>query len=151
MRVLKQRSDQDLLCLPFCLESFEFYTPPHDNCRVLWFHVGVHVSVRPPVHLLYVHLSVFLFLDDNFNGSSPDLVSVLIWWRSASCIFVSGQYFYPIPHHTIVAGYYGFKLVSVCQSVHPSIHPSLFCMSVCWYFCFRTITTMDLFQSWYVH
>ena len=26
-----------------------------------------------------------------------------------------------IPHHTIEAGYYGFKLVSVCQSVHLSI------------------------------
>ena len=29
-----------------------------------------------------------------------------------------------IPHHTIVAGYYGFILVPICLSViRPSIHP----------------------------
>ena len=35
-----------------------FYTPPHDSGRVLWFHVGCP-SVRPSIHQLSPRMGIY--------------------------------------------------------------------------------------------
>ena len=55
-----------------------FYTPPQDSGRVLWFHVGVRVSVCPPMRL-----SVLLsYVHQYFRFQRINLVFMLILWRS---------------------------------------------------------------------
>ena len=51
-------------------------------------------------------------------------VSVMVWkYACAFGIFLKLYFVYYIPHHTIVAGYYGFTgCRCVCPSVCPSIH-----------------------------
>ena len=57
------------------------YTLPHESCWVLWFHIGVHLSV-----VSYVPLPDFCFRRmtwENVNRLSPNLVNCeLILWRS---------------------------------------------------------------------
>ena len=127
MRVLKQQSDQDLHCLPFYLASFELNFIPRHTIVVGYYGFTL-VSLCPSVHLSIccMFICLFLFPDDNFNGSSPNMVCVLIWWRSAFCIFVSGHFYTP-PHDSDRALWFQ---VGVPVSVCPSIHLSFVCQSV---------------------
>ena len=99
------------------------YTLPHNSGRVLCFPLPLSIC-------LPACLPIFAwFLLSNVNS---------FWWiysnfayslGVSSFGFANGQISSIfIPHHTIVARYYGFTLdIPVCQSVRcTSIHPSIF-------------------------
>ena len=88
-----------------------FYTPPHDSIMGYYgFTLGIHVSVRPSVHLFFVSGWV------KINGFSPNLVHVcaLILWRSGLGLF-TGK-FHPIfteisASDMIMEGYFSLKFL----------------------------------------
>ena len=104
-------------CFFFCF----FYTPSHNTCGVLWFHVG-RLCVHPSVHPSVCHLSARAYFCfqmitwANINEFSPNLVYVLILRRSGLG-FLMGKLYQFLTElsasHMIVVGCYRFILMFV--------------------------------------
>ena len=100
------------------------YTLPHNSDGVLWFHIGCP-CVNPSIQLSYIHLSIFLFPDDNLNkyewivkyqwiltklGRCIDTVEVWFGIANGQILSIFNRV---VSHHTIFAGYYHFRLLFV--------------------------------------
>ena len=79
------QSQKHFTSVRFVSFFFSHYTPSHDSCGVLWFHVGRPCVCPSVVRRSVVRPSVFCFrmiTGVNVNGFSPNLVCALILWRS---------------------------------------------------------------------
>ena len=120
--------------LPYFFLIFFFFFFLHGKCS-LWQY---SLSSRE-------YLQDIFWCKNNIN----DLLNALFIWIHWYC--------FPLLffHHTIVAGYYGIRLVvrvsirlpvcmSTCSSVCPSVHQSVVHPSICPYFHFLAITWVNV-------
>ena len=88
---IKKFNNNKLLCFWFPTDRFSmadshcscFYTPPHDNGGILWFHVGcpcVSLSVHSPSVHPYFCFQMITWI--NINRFSLNLVCALILWAN---------------------------------------------------------------------